>query len=115
MEWFWGLTGTGKSKLASERQPTAFWVNANAKWWCGMDNHDDVIWDDFRPSQIVFRDLLRIIDRYPVRVETKGGQRQCRFLKIIFTGTKHPKDVYDVGDERVDQLIRRIDKITHFT
>ncbi len=115
VEWYWGLTGVGKSKAAAEKQPDSFWVNANAKWWCGMDNHEEVIWDDFRPSQIVFRDLLRIIDRYPVRVEVKGGQRQCRFSKIIFTGTKHPKDVYDVGDERVDQLIRRIDKITHFT
>lgn len=112
--WYHGSTGTGKSKLALEEMPDAFWVNCNAKWWCGMDAHENVIWDDFRPNQIMFHELLRLIDRYPVRVESKGGQRQVRFTKIIFTSPKHPRDVYDKGEEEVEQLLRRIDKIVHF-
>ncbi len=111
--WFWGATGTGKSKSAAERWPDAYYVS-NGKWWCGYDGHEEVIWDDFRPDQIKFREILRITDRYPMRVECKGGQRQLMFHTIVFTSPKHPKDVYDKTEEDMKQLLRRIDVVEHF-
>lgn len=115
IHWYWGETETGKTKAAVELCPGAFWVNSeNAKWWCGYDEHEFVIWDDFRPDQVKFTRLLRLTDRYPVACETKGGQVQLVFTKIVFTGPKHPKEVYDKGEEEVKQLMRRITKVTHF-
>lgn len=112
--WFYGATGTGKSKRVAELYPDAFWIS-DGKWWCGYCGHLVVIWDDFRADQVKFTRLLRIIDRYPMTIETKGGQRQLLFVTIVFTSPKHPKDCYDKGEEEVQQLLRRIDKVTHFT
>ncbi len=116
VEWFWGPTGSGKTKTAQEEMgedPAPYWVY-DGKWWCGYDGHENVIWDEFRADQIKFTRLLRLLDRYPIAVETKGGQRQLKFKKIIITCCKHPRDVYDKGDEEVAQLLRRIDKVRHF-
>ncbi len=112
--WYWGDTGTGKTKMAYERYPDAFFVPINAKWWCGYDRHAAVIWDDWRAGQVPLYQMLRILDRYPCTVETKGGKRQLVFEVLIITTTMHPKDAYNVEDGNIQQLLRRIDQIHHF-
>ncbi len=111
--WFFGATGTGKSKEAKDRWPDAFWTNGT-KWWCGYDGHANVIWDDFRCTDCSLKYLLRVIDRYPVRAEIKGSQRQLRFDTICFTAPEHPSKYFVESSEDLKQLLRRIDEIKEY-
>lgn len=112
--WLWGATGCGKSRMASTMFPNAYVKADNSKWWNGYDGHKEVIWNDFRDSDIQFSYLLNILDRYECRVETKGNMRQMRAETIIITCNAPPEDLYrGVSSERKDQLMRRIDIIEH--
>jgi len=112
--WIYGPPGTGKTRYAiSQCEDSDFFMsNDNAKWFDGYDHHPIVIFDEFRSSFCTFERLLRLIDRYPVQVEVKGGMRQFVPDYIYITSCYHPRDVYDTN-ENVDQLLRRIDRIKH--
>lgn len=112
--WFWGPTGTGKSRAAAEALPDAWWSGKNLRWWQGYDAHDEVIIDDFRGDFCTFHELLRILDRYPFTVEVKGGSRQLVAKKIIITSCAPPERVYKDCGEKVDQLLRRLDEVREF-
>ncbi len=58
-----------------------------------------------------FQYLLKLLDRYPFRVEVKGGFRQFRSDLIIITCPKPPEECYMEAGEDIDQLLRRIDTI----
>lgn len=110
ISWLYGPTGTGKSRLAHSIAPEAYTKSDSSKWWNGYDRHESVIWDDFRDSDVPFNDLLRLLDRYECRVETKGGMRQFVPREIIITSTVPPSELYkNLPHERKDQLLRRID------
>ena len=113
--WFWGSSGSGKSRKAAELAgPDVYWKD-DSKWWDGYDGHQNIIIDDFRGSNMKFTYLLRLLDRYPMRVEVKGGYRQMRSLKIFITSIVHPESVYSFqdSDEPIRQLIRRLDEIVN--
>ena len=55
-------------------------------------------------------EMLRLLDRYECRVETKGGMRQFKPLKIVVTSIEPPKDIYRGVGEDIKQLSRGITK-----
>jgi len=76
--WFYGPTGTGKSHhahlLAAQTGP--YWsASKDLNWFNGYDPmyHKAVVVDDFRQSFCSFDWLLKITDKYPLEVPTKGG------------------------------------------
>jgi len=71
--WLYGSTGCGKSRAADRLAPTAYWKMGGNRWWDGYEGHEDVIIDDYRRDLCPFHELLRLFDRYPMRVEYKGG------------------------------------------
>lgn len=111
VHWIWGASGTGKSRLVYEEYSEIYWKD-DTKWWDGYDGHETICMDDFRGSNMRFTYLLRLLDRYPMRVEVKGGYRQIKSQNIVITSILHPESVYQMTDEPLQQLIRRIDKIT---
>lgn len=111
VEWIYGKTGTGKSKYAHETLPDAYTKSDNSKWWDGYDGHENVILDDYRGDWMKLSELLTLLDRYERRIEYKGGSRQFLAKRIIITSCKSPQDCYNVADENIDQLLRRIDVI----
>lgn len=114
--WFYGPTGTGKSKSAFDRDPTAYWKPATSKWWNGYEGHEAVIIDDYRRDFCTFAELLRLLDRYPLTVETKGGTRQMLAKRIYITSPKCPATTWEGRTpEDIDQLLRRIEHIEHFS
>ena len=117
VSWFYGDTGTGKTREAVENCTSRFYIKDNAnKWWEGYDAHETIIIDDIRRDTMPFNQLLRILDRYANRLECKGGSRQNRAEHIIITCPLHPEELYRGHViENIDQLIRRIDKIKMFT
>lgn len=114
VEWYCGSTGCGKSKLAYEKLGyDCYTCLSTGRWFDGYDAHDRVLIDDMRKDFMKFHDLLRLLDRNPMRVETKGGTRQMLAKHIIITSPYHPSDLYKTRED-VNQLLRRIDDIIDF-
>jgi len=108
VHWLWGPTGAGKTRRAVELAGTDFWISGrNLKWWEGYDAHENVIIDDFRKDFCTFHELLRILDRYPYRLEVKGSSRQLLAKKIFITSCFPPDKVYDTRED-IAQLLRRV-------
>ena len=115
--WFYGSTGTGKSRLADELSPDAYWKPGGANWWDGYDpiEHESVIIDDFRSNIATFSEVLRWFDRYPMQVPFKGGYVNFRPRRIYVTTSKHPSETWlDRGEEALGQLLRRLKVIVEF-
>jgi len=88
-----GPSGIGKSQLARQLFPNAYW-KPNSKWWDDYDNQTDVIWDEFK-GQYPFQDLLRVLDSTPLSVETKGASVSYVAECICFTSNFHPSEWYN--------------------
>jgi len=106
-----GPTGTGKSKWALDNFPGAYWKQ-RSNWWDGYDRHETIIIDEYY-GWLPFDLLLRLCDRYPLLLETKGGQVQCVCKTIIITSNKRPCDWYKT-DVYFDSLKRRISRVLIF-
>ena len=104
-----GETGVGKSKVCREEFPDAYW-KPRSNWWDGYDGAEVVIIDDFY-GWLPWDLLLRLTDRYPLQVETKGGSVQFVAKTIVITSNKSYDEWYK---ETIDKspLERRITKYT---
>jgi len=117
--WFYGPTGTGKSKEAFEMAfaESSYYVKDPLnKWWDGYEQQDVVIIDDYRRDFCTFAQLLRLFDRYPMSVEVKGATTQFNSKMIIVTSPKNPKDTWEGRtEEDFAQLLRRIEEVRYFS
>lgn len=116
VRWYWGLPGTGKShrsfaeatEIGGGSGTVHFAADVSCKWFNGYDpsEHKTVIFDDFDGSA-TFSLLLRLFDRYPCQVPTKGGFVQWRPEVVFISSNFSPRDLY--GQERnFDALLRRL-------
>lgn len=105
-----GPTGTGKSRWAMDNFEHAYWKQ-RSQWWDGYGRHSEIIIDEFY-GWLPFDLLLRLCDRYPLLLETKGGQVQCVCNKIIITSNTPPHKWYN--NCYFDSLKRRFSKILVF-
>lgn len=114
--WIYGSSGTGKTRTAYEKCPSLYRkTNSSGKWWEGYDAHADVLLDDVKDmSKEYYSMLLELLDRYEVRVETKGGSRQFLAKNIIVTSLWSPKEMYQNFCE-AKEILRRIDEIIDLT
>lgn len=113
--WIYGATGVGKTRWVTEREdPSNLWISSkDLKWWHGYDQEEAVVLDDYRADFEKFHVLLRILDRYHMDVEIKGGYVSLGCVKRIYvTSCYHPAEVYNVRED-VGQLLRRIDEIQY--
>jgi hypothetical protein len=114
--WYYGPTGTGKSREAYELTNDPYTKMGGNKWWDGYDAHGDVIIDDYRRDLCTFSELLRLFDRYPMLVETKGASVPFLAHRIFITTPKSPRETWEGRcEEDLDQLTRRITQIKHFS
>jgi len=111
-EWFYGSTGTGKSKTARETLPTSYKKRAATKWWDGYVDGDVIIEDFDKAHAYMGHDLKIWLDRYPFPAETKGAQFLIRPRKIIITSNYHPKEIWSDA-QTLDPILRRL-KVTQF-
>ncbi len=110
--WWFGSTGTGKSRTAFDTYPDAYIKMPTNKWWDGYVDQTVVILDDYRPTMCPFHELLRLLDRYPMKVEFKGGSTELQATTFIITTCSRPEALWHgKTDEMIDQLIRRLTEI----
>lgn len=83
-EWWYGATGTGKSRELWDRFPDHYQKSLN-KWWDGYEGQQVVAIEEWAPKNEVTASFLKIwADRYPFTAEIKGGTLQkIRPTKII--------------------------------
>lgn len=116
VDWYFGLPGVGKSRMAHERLPGAFIKEPMTKWWSGYLLEKEVIIDDFGPRGIGINHLLRWFDRYRCNVETKGDMVPLLADRFIVTSNFHPRDCFFEPDGspslQIEALLRRV-HVTH--
>lgn len=111
---YWGATGTGKSRKAFEEFPGAYW-KPKGDWWDGYAYQQDVVIDEFY-GWLPIDLMLRLCDRYPLRVPIKGGFRQFTSKRVIVTSNKSWREWWVCLDERLAAAFeRRITYCEEFT
>ena len=110
---YYGAPRTGKSARAHREYPDAY-HHDGSKWWDGYCAHDAVIIDDFYGSIAIHR-LLKLLDRYPCQVETKGGYTQFVPTKIVITSNHHVDEWYpDASASQLAALRARFSEIIFY-
>lgn len=94
-----GPTGTGKSRSAYEYDNGAFWKppadgSGAHHWFDGYGGQDTIVWDEFTDSQAPLPFLLRLLDRYPLSVQFKGGYVPFNPKNIVLTSMQAPTGWY---------------------
>lgn len=124
--WFHGGTGTGKTRVAFEcgvsvgGDDSNIWISSGGlRWFDGYDGQAVAIFDDFRAKHVSsFAFLLRLLDRYPVEVEFKGGFVRWTPQYIFITCPYEPDECFSTRKQHVPedlaQLGRRITNVFHF-
>lgn len=100
-----GPPGTGKSRYAMDNYASAYWKQRSI-WWDNYDGDENVVIDDFY-GWLPYDVLLRICDRYPLMVETKGGQTNFLAKRIVITSNNTPAQWYK--NVILEAFIRRVD------
>lgn len=119
--WLHGSTGTGKTRAATEFATYMFgaefadpyWLSCGSlRWFDGYDGQPVAILDDFRAKQLPgaggFSFFLRLLDRYPMAVEFKGGFVNWAPQIIIITCPKCPESCFSTRNEHVPEDIRQL-------
>lgn len=113
----WGSTGVGKTRFVFDQcgeEPP--WVHGGDRWFDGYEGHKVALLDDFDGSQLEFRFLLRLLDRYPMQVPIKGGFVNWSPTKIYITSNINPAGWYNQTCEQSHgALLRRLDIINEVT
>ena len=116
--WFWGESGSDKSRLAKSICTSCYFKPPDNRWFDGYDQHEVIVFNDFRKSTFTFSYLLDLIDRYPFHVEIKGAVVSMVAKAMIFTCSKPHAELWaeiaGSANENLVQLTRRITKEIKF-
>jgi len=111
---YWGATGTGKTKKVFDENSDV-WVHAEGMWFDGYEGQESVLFDDFHGGVFKLPYLLKLLDRYPMRVPIKGGFVQWKPRRIYITSNLDPKMWFmSAHTEHVAALERRFTTVTLF-
>jgi len=106
--WLYGKAGTGKTSspinIALDSNHS-FYIKDESKWWDGYEQQDHIILDDFG-GKMDYRNLLRLLDRYPYQGECKGSYVKINSPYIWITSEFSPNDLWE--DNQLAQVVRRL-------
>lgn len=108
--WYFGPSGTGKSRKAFEENPGAF-RKAQNKWFDGYDNQEVIIIDDL-DTPTLGHHLKIWADRYPCTGEIKCGTVQLTHKKFIVTSNWSIEELFKDEPKMIEPLQRRFKEIS---
>lgn len=112
--WYHGLAGVGKTRTVfDEYDFEDIYVKDHTMWWDGYSQEKVILIDDF-DGKWPFRDLLRLLDRYPYQGQYKGGYVHIN-SNIVITCEFPPSNFWIKGTNEYDQVARRLDSIIEIT
>lgn len=103
----YGPTGTGKTRFCADTYPDAYWKQ-NSNWWDGYSGHSTVVIDEYY-GWLRWDILLRLLDRYPMMVETKGGNVNFVADRLLLTSNNLPSTWYKSPRMNFETFARRVD------
>lgn len=112
-----GPPGSGKSRYCAEQYPMAYWKDPSDEFWDGYDGHETIILDDYY-GWIGYVTMLRLMDRYPMSLNIKGGKVPCMAKSVVITSNTEPDTWYPNIFKRESALtafMRRVDEIKYMT
>lgn len=114
-EWWFGPTGTGKSKLLWERYPQHYQKSLN-KWWDSYAGEETVAIEEWSPKNEVTSSLLKIwADRYPFTGEIKGGSMpKLRPRRIIVLSNYSIEECF-ANSQDLDPIKRRFKTVQFYS
>lgn len=120
----WGRFGAGKTRYAMEAFPKpymapAFGGRGQTDFFGRYQprHHETLVLDDFYGNW-KYTTFLRVADRYPTEVHTKGGFQQVLVHDLVFTSNAPPSKWYPnvlANPDRAGSFFRRIHNIIYFT
>nr|WAE42900.1 MAG: replication associated protein [Cressdnaviricota sp.] len=114
VSWIFGESGRGKTHIAiGDTPPEEVYSVPSEKWFDGYHQQKKVLIDDIDISKWNFKFLLRLLDKYPIQVEIKGGMIEFNSPYIYITD-EFPPSYYFHGNT-LEQLESRINCIKHIT
>nr|WAE42599.1 MAG: replication associated protein [Cressdnaviricota sp.] len=115
---YYGDAGLGKTRMAFEEFPGAYFKDPTTTWWDGYAGEECVIIDDFYGT-LPFSYMQRLLDRYPLQVQIKGGSVNFTSKVIIITSNAPWEHWYASKFEKYPAVKksfeRRITQIKMFT
>lgn len=105
----YGETGVGKTRLIYHHYPHLYRLcpSGTNQWFDGYQNQKVLLLDDFFGSSMSYTHLLQLLDRYYIRLQTKGGHTIGQWSRIFITSNNHPNDWYP-NVRNTEALIRRM-------
>jgi len=94
----YGKPGVGKSKRFQSM--TSLYRKDTNKWWCGYDQHSNVLIEDVDPTTMyrMGRFIKVWADRYPFTAQTKGSAMVIRPQRVFITSNYHPEMLFSATD-----------------
>lgn len=114
---YWGRTGAGKTRAVYDNLPTQdiIYPHPGGQWFDGYDGQPIVLFDDYGGSEFKITYLLKLLDRYPMRVPVKGGFVSWTPTEIYITSNKDPRTWYsNANPEHVAAMFRRFTNVVRF-
>lgn len=109
-----GDSGVGKTRYFFDNYPGMYVNTTHAEpgtlWFDGYDGEDEILFDDFNGG-IPFRQFLRLLDGYPMRVQIKGTFAYVLATRVFITSNHAPWEWYKKMSEDgkdVTPLYRRL-------
>lgn len=110
--WRWGTTGTGKTRDTARESKEFYgddvaWIpDVSLRWIDGYSGHRGVVLDEFDGTCSLSL-LLRVLDRYPLQLQCKGGFVNWS-PRIVWITSQFSPEFYYGRDSQWKALARRI-------
>lgn len=115
---YWGKTGTGKTKAVydyCDEHQEELYSHAEGMWFDSYEGQNVALFDEFSGSDMNIKQLLRLTDRYPMRVPIKGSFVEWAPKVIFITSNINPDDWYpNAHEEHKAAMRRRFTRVVHF-
>jgi len=104
-----GSSGTGKTRWAWDNYPELY-TKPEGNWWDGYTGQNTILLDDYY-GDIPYSQFLKVLDRYPLNLQIKGGFIPANYTTVIITSN----DNYDRWyRQNTDAITRRIHQTINF-